>query len=188
MSNGTCCSASQKIASLASSGFILSMTIFFTITARPDTAVTTSFSVDARLRHALLDPLDDEAPVHDLALDDRLGRELDDAVVREDRLALRVIDLDDLDVARTDVQSDGCFRFPRQELHISHQPSITAYVRRAFRAAPPVIRDIRNEDFWALRPARRNKHARERPGRNPPQRVVRLEVIRWSGRRVNGAR
>ncbi len=42
MSYGTCCSASHWIASLASSSLRRSMRIFFTMTARPDTAVVTT--------------------------------------------------------------------------------------------------------------------------------------------------
>src|SRR6266511_1568218 len=41
MSNGTCCSASQRITSRASPSFIRSIWIFLTITSRPPTAVTT---------------------------------------------------------------------------------------------------------------------------------------------------
>ena len=41
MSNGTCCSASQRITSRASASFIRSMAIFLMITSRPPTAVTT---------------------------------------------------------------------------------------------------------------------------------------------------
>src|SRR5213596_1594233 len=43
MSNGTCCSASQRITSRASASFIRSIWIFLTITSRPPTAVTTDF-------------------------------------------------------------------------------------------------------------------------------------------------
>ena len=41
MSNGTCCSASQRMTSRASASFIRSMAIFLMITSRPPTAVTT---------------------------------------------------------------------------------------------------------------------------------------------------
>src|SRR2546426_616637 len=43
MSNGTCCSASQRITSRASASFIRSIWIFLTMTSRPPTAVTTCF-------------------------------------------------------------------------------------------------------------------------------------------------
>src|SRR5712691_11060491 len=43
MSNGTCCSASQRITSRASVSFIRSIWIFLTMTSRPPTAVMTDF-------------------------------------------------------------------------------------------------------------------------------------------------
>src|SRR6266550_3496914 len=43
ISNGTCCSASQRMTSRASASFIRSIWIFLTITSRPPTAVTPDF-------------------------------------------------------------------------------------------------------------------------------------------------
>jgi len=72
MSNGTCCSASQRMTSRASASFILSIWIFLTITSRPPTAVTTDFRLTPA---ASTNPnsLRNEAGVHDFALDDGVG-------------------------------------------------------------------------------------------------------------------
>ena len=55
--------------------------------------------VDPGLEEGLLDALEEQVPVHDLAFNDRLGRQLDNSVFGETRLPLRVIDLDNLDKA-----------------------------------------------------------------------------------------
>src|SRR5215213_1850358 len=55
MSNGTCCSASQRITSRASASCIRSMVIFLTITSRPPTAVTTCLVlIPADAMHSLI--------------------------------------------------------------------------------------------------------------------------------------
>ena len=70
MSNGTCCSASQRITSRASASFMRSIVIFLMITSRPPTAVTTFFALMPAEAMQPLDRFGDDAGVHDFAFDD----------------------------------------------------------------------------------------------------------------------
>ena len=116
MSNGTCCSASQRMTSRASASFMRSMVIFLTITSRPPTAVTTDLVLIPARGHETLDGLGHDARVHDFALDDRVVADRGERHLGQHRTTGGVGNGDELDQAASDVQPDR-HRLAPEESH-----------------------------------------------------------------------
>ena len=114
MSNGTCCSASQRISSRACCSLTRSIWIFLMMTSRPPTAVTTcvvftSAAASAPWIASATMPGSMTSPSTIAS-----ASKGNDGDTDQLRLALGVVDHRDLDQARTDVEADRGFVATKQ--------------------------------------------------------------------------